>query len=408
MKRLLTAILVTGSFLCPVAKAQVNCGQASVSSKLVCLIPDALNLTTPSAQNLGFLNEAIGTQVSDLPLASPASGIIYKNDPKLNLPVPSSETLGPVLTQRAETIGRHKMYIAATYQFFRFEDIDGIGLKQLPILLLLQDGSAATVSNNRLDLTVNQMTAYFTFGVTSRIDASVAVPVLDVHEQFTTSGVEYCLSSGIAACSPVGSIQSFQNHIKSGAVRGLGDVVLAAKGTVWKPSKGGLAIGAELRLPSGDALNFLGSGTIGFKPYVSWTYGHRFSPHLNVAYQVNGKTALLGNGQGGKGHLPDRLFYSGGADWGMTKWMTIAGDVLSQRIFSAQRVEVASQSITNPSLTYSTLQLFTRSYDRTDGSIGIKVKSFGNMVMTGNVLVALNQGGLRTRVVPFGGLSYTF
>src|ERR1700722_6683352 len=98
--------------------AQVNCTSgSSASGKLICLIPNQLNLTQGSTQSLAFLNEAIGSQVSDLPLATPASGVIYTLDPKLNTPVPSNETLGPVLTQRAETIGKHRFYVAFTYQY---------------------------------------------------------------------------------------------------------------------------------------------------------------------------------------------------------------------------------------------------------------------------------------------------
>src|SRR5262249_32137448 len=156
---------------------------------------------------------------------------------------------------------------------------DGIGLKQLPILLNLQGGSVVTASNNRLDLTAHQFGLYLTFGISNRIDVSFAMPILNVHEQFTSSGVEY---------SPTGATQSFQNQVKSGSASGIGDEVIAVKGTVWKPFQGGVAIGAELRLPTGDASNFLGSGTIGFKPFVSVTYGKRISPHFNLSHEING------------------------------------------------------------------------------------------------------------------------
>jgi hypothetical protein len=399
-KRLLIICLITAGLVCPAAHAQIACSPGDESSKLACIIPNALNLTAPSAQNLGFLNEAVGSQVGQLPLASPASGIIYVNDPVLNLPVPSNETLGPILTQRAETIGAHKIYVAATYQFYRFGEIDGLSLKQLPILLVLQGGAAVTTSNNRLDLTVNQFTMYLTVGLTNNVDFSVAVPVLDVHERITTSGVQYLVSSA--------SVQSFQNQVKSGHATGVGDAVLAIKRTVWKPFSGGLAVGAELRLPSGDETNFLGSGAIGFKPFVSLTYGKRLSPHFNISYEANGESALVTDSQGGKADLADRLSYSGGADWGATKWMTIAGDVLVQRVFDARRVRVSILTTANPSLTFPSIQPFSESYNRVDGSLGLKLRPLSSLVLTGNILVKLDQGGLRSRLVPLVGLSYTF
>ena len=162
MKRLaLLCLLVGGIICCPAAEAQINC--PSTSSKLACVIPNTLNLK--SSTDLAFLNEAVGSTLGDLPLASPASGIIYVLDPKLNLPVPSNDTLGPVLVQRAETIGKHKLYLAVTYQFFRFENIDGISMKNIPIVLSFPGPPApvTTATNNRLDLTAHQLGVYLTW-----------------------------------------------------------------------------------------------------------------------------------------------------------------------------------------------------------------------------------------------------
>lgn len=396
MKKWLLVCALAAGILTPGAKAQVSC---TGSDKLICLIPKSLNFTQSSFASLGFLSEAVGSEVSTLPLASPASGVIYTNDPKLNLPVPSDETLGPVLTQRPETIGRHKLYIAATYQFFRFEDIDGLSLKSLPIFISVP-GQGFEPTNNRLDLTVHQTTGYLTFGLTSRVDVSVAVPVLDINEQLTTSGVEFNLASSV--------IQPISSRSNSGSAVGIGDVVLAAKGTLWKPKHGGLAFGTEVRLPSGDATNFLGSGTIGVKPFLSWTFGGRFAPHANIGYQINGESVLATNAAGNKGHLPNRLFYSGGADVRATKWMTVAFDALSQQVFDSQRVSLTSVLQTSQNVSYPSLAVSTQSYNRTDGSIGLKVKPVRNLIATANLLVKLDQGGLRARTVWLGGLSYTF
>ncbi len=387
----------------PGVLAQVNCtAGSSASGKLICLIPNQLNLTQGSAQNLAFLNEAIGSQVSDLPLATPASGVIYTIDPKLNIPVPSNATLGPILTQRAETIGRHKFYIAFTYQYFQFEDIDGMGLKNLPIFLPLQGGNVVTATNNRLDLKASQFTAYFTYGLTSSIDVSVAVPIIDMHERMTTSGIEYSL------VPPIGSTSFTNKASPDGSATGIGDVNLAAKWRAWKLKHGGLAVGAELRLPSGESENFLGAGTIGARPFAVFTYGSRISPHFNIAYEVNGDTNLVTNSSGSNGHLPNRLIYSGGADWAITRWVTLAADVLEQRVFDAQRINTVSYTIPNPNLTYPSINAFTGSYNRTDGSVGIKFKPFKTFIVTANILMKLDQPGLRARNVPLGGLSMTF
>jgi hypothetical protein len=225
-------------------------------------------------------------------------------DPKLNLPVPSDADLGPILTQRPETAGRHKLYFAGVYQFFRFEDLDGISLKRFPVVATVPATSTTPLlgfdTSNRLSLTVHQITGYFTFGLTSRVDLSVAVPILDVQEQFISSGTKYTITSnptntltssigatGTACPSSIPCVNSV------GGATGIGDVVLAAKGTIWKPTYGGLAAGVEIRLPTGDSLNFLGAGTAGVKPYAAFGYGKRVSVHADVGYQINFYSKLV-------------------------------------------------------------------------------------------------------------------
>lgn len=396
--------LAGGASFCPTLNAQVDCAK---STKLICLTPSQLDLLDPArSSNFGVasfpIDEAVGSEVSSLPLASPASGVIYVLDPKLNVPVPTSETLGPVLTQRPETIGRHKIYIAVTYQGFRFEDLDGVSLRALPVVVTLPDGLFSIATNNRLDLTASQVTGYFTFGLTSRVDISAAVPILHVEEQLTTSGLRYDLTNTNNPPSPV------NNLVSTGSSTGIGDVVLAAKGTVWKPSRGGLAVGAEIRLPTGDSLNFLGAGTVGVKPYVSMSYGKRFAVHGTLGYQINGNSDLVTNSEGMNEHLPNRLYFSEGVDWGTTHWLTLAADLISERVFSAERVEATSTQIQSRDVTFPNLFNYAGSYNRSDGSAGFKVKPYRNLIITANLLVKLDQGGLRTRLLPLGGLSYSF
>src|SRR5215470_8936627 len=182
--------------------AQINCNGAS-ASKMVCLIANTApppgytfsGSTFPGVtSSFSFLNEDIGGEISQIPLASPASGIVFTTDPTLHVPVPSNASLGPILTQRAETIGRHKLYIAQTYQYFLLQDVDGHGLKFLLVVLPLnQPGSSGAsadtvaLANSRIDLKVHQWVGYATFGLTSKIDVSVAVPLLRVDMRYTTT-----------------------------------------------------------------------------------------------------------------------------------------------------------------------------------------------------------------------------
>jgi len=414
-------VLLLAVGVSPSAVAQINCSNGSATSKLSCLIPTTVtpsgytfsNSSTAdlSSSRIGALLQAdLGGEISQIPLASPASGIIFTIDPTLHVPVPSDQSLGPILTQRAETIGRHKLYVAATYQYFLLQDVDGHGLKSLPVTFLLSSNNSpsnpdtAVFANSRIDLKVHQWVGYLTYGVTDRIDVSVAVPLLRVNMRFTTNEQLFNNNGGF--------IQNFANSQAEEAT-GIGDVVLAVKATLWKMKHGGLALGGEFRLPSGDAQNFLGSGTIGVKPFAAFTYSGRVSPHFNVGYQANGNTDLVVTSAGNKGGLPNRLIYSGGADWRLTRRLTIAADVLAQRVFQAPEAKIVQNFApfprANPGFQISpTTVSSSGTYNRTDGSIGLKLKPFGKLLVTGNLLVKLDQGGLRSRLAPLAGVSYTF
>ena len=44
----------------------------------------------------------------------------------------------------------------------------------------------------------------------------------------------------------------------------------------------------------------------------------------------------------------------------------------------------------------------------TNASLGLKFRLLSNLVVTGNVLLKLDDGGLRSRAVPLVGVSYSF
>lgn len=416
---------------CPASFAQIACGpSAAARNKLACLIsteatPPGYSFTSQSSQStagkfassFAFLTEDMGGEMSQIPLPSPASGIIFTTDPTLHVPVPSGQSMGPILAQRADTIGRHKFYVASTYQYFLLEDVDGLSLKSLPSTFLYTlntppegGGTVAPtvgIANGRIDLKIHQYVGYATFGLTDHLDVSVAIPVLRVDMRYTVSELFFSSSDG----SKVNV--SLPTPSKAEEATGIGDVVLAFKEQAWKGKHFGLAFGAEARLPTGDAENFLGSGTFGIKPFVTLSRSGKISPHLNVGYQFNGNTELVTDSTGTrKAQLPDRLLYSGGADWGISKRMTIAADVLEQRLFDATQATLATEAFVNTNsgqvLSRPTIETGRNSYNRTDGSIGFKLKPFGNLLLTTNLLVKLDRNGLRQRMAPLMGLSLTF
>jgi len=444
------------------APAQINCGAGSPapSAGLACLV--AVSLTPPSPagfspasplqprasgtfspNTLAFLSGDIGAEVSQIPLASPASGIIYANNPTTQLPERLNQSFGPILTQRAQTIGRHNWYFATTYQYFLLKDIDSQALKNTgAVIYLNSSGNPVSsspdfvgVSNNNLQLKVHQFVGYMTYGLASRIDVSVAVPLLrvDLRDSVGENFIRDPSSKSPLVSAPSSISASF-----AGEATGVGDVVLATKVNAWKLRRGdidhgGFSLGIEFRLPSGDSHNFLGSGAFGSKPFATFSYAGRFSPHFSIGYQINGKTDLISvpsssTGTVVKGTLPNRLIYSGGADFALFKKLTINVDGIAQHVFDAQRASlvpagtclfgspspsnsIGCQTSTGTSLILTPIPVVNpikASYTQADAAGGLKLNPFRGFLITGNVSVKLNQAGLRSRVVPLMGASLTF
>jgi len=137
------------------------------------------------------VSTAIATQLAILPLISPSSGFTYKYDSASGAFVRTTTSLGPVYTERAETIGRGKVSFGVSYQRFRFQNLDGIDLHKINAVFThvpnTGPGGAAEPYEadviqtvNSIDLKMDQTVLYGTVGVTDRVDVSVAIPIVDV------------------------------------------------------------------------------------------------------------------------------------------------------------------------------------------------------------------------------------
>ena len=116
------------------------------SGKIALLIPniygpDGLTLQNPdhfahftSSFQSSFtpFNAAMARQLTSLPIPSPASGFSYSFDPALGVYTRSAKSLGPILAERAETIGKDKFLFGLSYQHFAYNSMDGVSLQDVP------------------------------------------------------------------------------------------------------------------------------------------------------------------------------------------------------------------------------------------------------------------------------------
>jgi hypothetical protein len=198
---------------------------------------------------------------------------------------------------------------------------------------------------------------------------------------------------------------------------GLGDVTVRVKGRIYRSDRVAISLLTDIRFPTGDETNFLGSGAWGVKPFAAASIRTGWlTPHVNLGYQWNGTSLLGGNiWNGTRGTLPGYAFFSAGTDMGVTKGLTLAVDYLGQELINAPRVETSTYTSSGPLVSTGQLGTFptlvsasTQTYNQSNVAVGAKYALFGRVLLSGNVLVAVNNGGLRQRVTPLIGISYVF
>lgn len=428
MKRRTLQLLLLAALSSSGAMAQIDCISGPASQKLVCQFPFATGVFTnatalggtqgiqSAVQAAGVFNSAIGTQVSQLPLASASAGtvVVYRAG------VPETyNNLGPILTDRAQTVGKHRFFLGFTASQFVFTDIDGISLSSLPFAYYAtayQQGTNTVLSNTytseatKLSFKINQFIGVATLGLSSRVDVSVIVPIERVSLGATTfNSTSYILD---ANNNLIFGPYSNPNTYSPGSASGIGDVTFNGKGELWRGEHGTVSAGMNVRTPTGDDLNYLGSGAWGFSPYLVYSYLAKISPHAKIGYQWNTTTELNNpTGQpGGNQALPGGMQYNVGADWAILRHVTLAGDLLGNQYLNAPRlVRTTTPLPTNPStISLPTIVPGTASYSINNGSIGLKWNPFRNLVLSGNVLFQINNNGLRSRPTPLVGISYKF
>jgi hypothetical protein len=524
--------------------AAQTCSSTSYTNTLICTLPQLFGpqgLTLPNpTHNAHFagssktllalpVNQGTGQALAILPLGSSGSGTTFTLDAQGH-PVPTEDSLGPILVGRANVIGKKAINLGVAYQHFNFTHLDGIRLSSFPAVLTHEGWSTSlgngtitepvykqdyVTTSNQVHLDLNQTVIYAVFGITNHMDASIELPIQSAHLRvFSTAHIvrtQPCEGTPNANpalggnCYPAvpavpndpnndsecGEFHYFQGYsdtmsgeqkdctlifnsvdatfpnpgisfqmanAENGPVvipprpvsspiqdaTGIGDITLRGKYQVIHREKLVGAVGLELRFPSGDAQNFLGTGAYGVTPFGALTYNSRLSPHVRFGYEWNSNSVLAGDPTvlpksqdptattSPSASLPPAWLYSGGADFRATKRLTVVADLIGEYVLDVNRLTLGSYPMlqttdgkTDPStktkvpvqsiLVNSRTSVYnsanvprTSSYSSDSIAVGGKVRLFKELVLIGNATIRVDDGGLRADVVPLVGLSYAF
>jgi Putative MetA-pathway of phenol degradation len=416
--------------------------------------PSEEQLRTPEQ-----FNQQIVTLLSTFPFGSSAAGFTYTYDPALGTFTRSSESFGPLFTERALTIGRQRGSLGVAYQHSKYDTFEGKNLRQRDIKFYIQhtdccgkvqngaqsgDGSLLNPAFEgdiieaalALNLTTDTVVFSAIYGVTDRLDLSVAVPVVAVDVDASIRADILRLATTANPDLHVFEGDNPDEHIfaLSGHAAGLGDVVVRAKYNFLRRRGGGLAAAIDVRTPTGDESDLLGAGALQAKVFgiASIALGN-FSPHLNAGYTYTSRGGLP------KVSLHNEWNYAAGFDVAVSPRLTLIADVIGRSIRDQGRLREAdtifdfveagpggtggtgggggggggtgSGGTPNRPVEHVTKRQFRLEPGNLNlvvGSTGVRFNPFRKMLVSANLLFAMSQAGLRDRVTPVISVDYSF
>lgn len=429
------------------------------------------------------LNKAIGSQLSTFPVGSSSGGFSFRSNPATGEEVPTSNSFGPAFGERPFTIGRGNRNFGLNYQHVVFGSFDGLDLDSdgagltfylrhsdcCPAnnsnpLVPVTDPSATTPltpalegdlikSTFRIGAKTDTVTAYGNIGVTDTLDIGVAVPIVRVDLRLTGQQELVKLSTGGTGNPAIELIHTFEGNSSTttipssgGSKSGLGDILVRAKYNFVQRATGGVAGILDVRLPTGDEENLLGSGATQTRfLFVGSVVRDSVAPHLNIGYtfssgtlspglaSVNVPSDLQGRAQLNNAtalavpdldlSVPDELNYVIGTELQSGSHVTFTFDAVGRSLRGVTRLGVQNN-------TFEYLRqedpagapLRREILEEVDvigqpnrgnahllfGAVGAKVLVGHRVLLTGNLLIPFTSQGLRPKVTPVFGFEYIF
>ncbi|MGH9162894.1 MAG: transporter [Vicinamibacteraceae bacterium] len=330
------------------------------------------------------ISRALLIELAALPLGSSSAGFAYRFNPALGTVERASASFGPFFAERAETTGRGRGSVGVAFRHASFDQLDDRNLR---------DGTLVTTANRFADeeapfdvetltlrLRSSATTLFGSYGVTERLDVGAAVPIVQVR----LDGERVDTYRG----------RVFVQSRASAYATGLGDIALRAKYQLVRQRAGGVAVAADLRVPTGREEDLLGAGEPAVKLLVVGSLeANRMTGHANVGYTAGGAASETTYGVAGTVAAAPRL--------------TLVGELLGRS--TAGLGSITDVAAPHPSLQgVETIRLIADDSTTTQAFAiaGLKWNLGRSWLLTTNVLIPLTTGGLTAKVVPTIAVEY--
>jgi hypothetical protein len=362
---------------------------------------------------IAFLTDAIGDATASVPLSATSSGATFSVIG--GVPVRTSISAGPIFGERTQTLGRGRFFVGASVTGIEFTSLNGIPLRDLALNFKHEDGSPLDTLGNpefendymALDLGVSLNilvgTVALTAGLTDFIDVGVAVPL--VRTQVSGRTEAQILPFGSTAIHRFGGDAADPvlraTASTEGSATGIGDIAGRVKFNLGQSSRMGAALLAEIRLPTGDEEDLLGSGSTQFR--ALGLYSAQFgtlSPHVNIGYVARGDSRTQN----------DAVLVGLSVDNLLSDWATLAAGFESELQVGENKFALpADIEFDEPfQRTIPATNVPNKGGDLLRASLGAKFTVRGGTVLVVNALMPLRDVGLQPDFIWTVGLDFPF
>jgi hypothetical protein len=323
-------------------------------------------------------------ELTSIPVASSSGGFVYHFSPSLGTVERSSDSFGPLFTERALRNGKKQLSFGLNYQYTNYKTLQGADLtagtfptNTARFANVLQPFSVDTLS---LEIDVSSVTGFVSYGVTDRLDVGVVAPITRLH----FSGRRVNTFNGVS------TLQSSQSHSASG----LGDLAMTARYRLTGEGGTGVALGTDLRLPTGREGDLLGTGK------TAWRM-------LGIGSWERAPFAVDLNGGFGVGGVSREVSWASALTYAATPRISLIGELMGRHFNDLTRVADVYQP--HPVLA----GIETMRWLPTGGGLqtvyfvtGTKVNIHGRWLLKANVLTRLTDTGLKAKFTPSIALDY--
>ncbi|MBI4264119.1 MAG: hypothetical protein HY657_07075 [Acidobacteria bacterium] len=394
----ISGALVVGVLLVATGASAQTATQTGLSPRQLMIRLTSAAGTGTGVSNIGeVIADLVGLEVSTAPLGSSAGGFTFTFDPVTRSFSRAAPSFGPMFGERAVTAGEGRANFGVNYIRTTYDTLDGINLRDGSLrTTILRAGSTDLFTGNvALDVKTDTVVLFANVALSSWFDLGVAVPY--VRLQMTgTHQIADEISEGAATSE------------------GLGDVALRAKIRLYPAEQGGVALGIDARVPTGDKEALLGAGVTRTAVSGIWsaTFGS-IAPHVSAGYEFWSdpfqvydplNRAAIDAGRHGS-------VYAAGIEWAASDRLTVNGELTGRTITDCGRFGYRDLPFRgNPfGITSAAIaSVNPQGLRQMSVAAGIKWNFAGSALLTANILKPIDDSGLRDELTPIIGFDWGF